>query len=570
MCSLTAGRSAVPGGAAGGPGLDPGAALFAPRRRVKCAGRVTEQPLFRDGFGTPQALQRQPHHAGAAVPVAVGGPYLRAAGDERGDIVRADVGADPAGLLGCAEQIVECLAEPTRRRSQARAWPARFRGQGVAAALFAVPPVAFGPAGSDVERESARGRALIDAAAAAGIEHVVFTGIASTPGRPGGSEGKKRIEDHLRERIRSVTVLRPVRFMSNYLGSTAIGVDGIVHRVHRHIFPPDEPVQIIAVEDIAEFAGLAFDQPDRFAGRSLELAGDALTPAEAVAAISEATGTAVRYEQITPAEAAALNPEIAQARERWAAGSRWHADLEALRVIHPGLRTLADWLAECGAAARRGPKGQKTRGPRTQGPVSAMKPGRKRSSCSGGVSGSEHLRSLAGDLLRRYVAQVLGQAPAVPERIDDLSVPLAPEGVLQGVEHLGARVQSPLPQGVHVGGRDLQCPVGAAEGQRRDDALLRELVGDHHGRVPEGELDRQDLAARQGDAAALLRAQRLRVPFRGAGDITHDQVRSEGGHGVPFVELMPDRLRVDRGAGNTSLSKNLRDNQGLWAAVTAS
>ncbi|MGW7527265.1 hypothetical protein [Streptomyces sp. NPDC054783] len=41
---------------------------------------------------------------------------------------------------------------------------------------------------------------------------------------------------------------------------------------HRHIVPPDEPVQMIAPEDIAEFAALAFDQPGRFAGRTLELA----------------------------------------------------------------------------------------------------------------------------------------------------------------------------------------------------------------------------------------------------------------------------------------------------------
>nr|WP_079082877.1 NmrA/HSCARG family protein [Streptomyces antibioticus] len=228
--------------------------------------------------------------------------------------------------------------------------PAALEG---AAALFAVPPVAYGPTGLDTEREFARGRALADAAAMVGVEHVVFTGVASTPGRPGGSEVKKRIEDHLRERIRSVTLLRPVRFMSNYLGSPAIGIDGITDGVHRHIFPPDEPAQIIAVEDIAEFAALAFDQPERYAGRSLELAGDTPTPAEAVAAISEVTGVAVRYEQITHAEAVALNPAIAQAWERWAAGSRWHADIEALRVIHPGLRTLADWLTESGTALLR-------------------------------------------------------------------------------------------------------------------------------------------------------------------------------------------------------------------------
>ena len=222
-----------------------------------------------------------------------------------------------------------------------------------AAALFAVPPVAYGPAGTDAELEFARGRALTDAASAAGVGHVVFTGVGSTNKPPTAADGKRRIERYLRERIPQVTVLRPVRFMTNFLASGAFGLDGIADGVHRHIFPADEPVQIIALEDIAEFAALAFDQPDRFAGRTLELAGDAPTPAEAVAAISRATGTAVRYRQLTHDESAALSPEIADVRERWTAGSRWHADIEVLRVLHPGMRTLADWLAESGAEALR-------------------------------------------------------------------------------------------------------------------------------------------------------------------------------------------------------------------------
>jgi uncharacterized protein YbjT (DUF2867 family) len=223
-----------------------------------------------------------------------------------------------------------------------------------AAALFAIPPAAYGPGGTDVELEFARGRALADAASAVGIEHVVFSGVASTPEPLAGFQGKARVEQYLREQIPLVTVLRPARFMSNYLGTGAIGLDGIAGGVHRHIFPPDEPVQIIALEDIAEFAALAFDDPDRFAGRTLELAGDAPTPTEAVAAISEATGVAVRYEQLTHDEAAALNSEIAHVRQRWISGSRWHADIEVLRVVHPGLRTFADWLAESGATALRG------------------------------------------------------------------------------------------------------------------------------------------------------------------------------------------------------------------------
>ncbi|MBL7253135.1 NmrA family NAD(P)-binding protein [Paractinoplanes lichenicola] len=217
------------------------------------------------------------------------------------------------------------------------------------AAVFAVPPVAFGPAGAGTELEARRGRALIDAAAAAGVEQVVLSTVASTSRGEPGSAGKGLIEQHLRETVARPTVLRPVRFMSNYLGGVA-GIDGIVDGVHRHLFAPHEPMQVIAVEDIAEFAALAFADPERFAGRTLELAGDQPTPVEAAALISEATGVPVRYEELTEDEAAALGPVVARARK---SRQGWHADVEALRVIHPGLRTLAQWLNESGAAAIR-------------------------------------------------------------------------------------------------------------------------------------------------------------------------------------------------------------------------
>jgi uncharacterized protein YbjT (DUF2867 family) len=222
-----------------------------------------------------------------------------------------------------------------------------------AAAMFALPPVAFGPTGPDTDLEATRGRTLIDAATAAGIGQVVFSTVASTSRTSQGASGKALIERYLFDHVARPTVLRPVRFMTNYLGVGVIGIDGIVNGVHRHLFPPYEPMQVIAVEDIAEFAALAFADPARFAGRTLELAGDEPTPVGAAAAISEVTGVPVRYEQFTDDEASAISPDIARTRTRWLAGDRWHADVEALRVIHPGLRTFADWLTESGAAAIR-------------------------------------------------------------------------------------------------------------------------------------------------------------------------------------------------------------------------
>ena len=218
------------------------------------------------------------------------------------------------------------------------------------AAVFAVPPVAFGPTGPDTDLEVARGRALIDAVAAAGIEQVVLSTVATTSQ---AVTGKALIEQYLRDHVAVPTVLRPVRFMTNYLSPGMLGIDGIVDGVHRHLFTPDQPMQIIALEDIAEFAALTFADPARFGGRTLELAGDEPTPVQAVAAIVEATGIALRYEHLTDDEAAAIGPDIAKIKSRWQAGDRWHADIEALRVIHPGLRTLGDWLKESGAAAIR-------------------------------------------------------------------------------------------------------------------------------------------------------------------------------------------------------------------------
>nr|WP_083472247.1 NmrA family NAD(P)-binding protein [Kibdelosporangium phytohabitans] len=221
------------------------------------------------------------------------------------------------------------------------------------AAVFAMPPSAYGPKGVDSDREAARGRALIDAAASAGVDQVVFSTVASMSTRSQSAAGKALIEQYLHEHIAHPTVLRPVRFMTNYLGVGSIGLDGIVDGVHRHMFPPHEPMQVIALEDIADLAALAFADPARFAGRTVELAGDQPSPVEAAAAISEATGIPVRYEQLTHAEAAAMSPLLAETMQTWAAGERWHADIEALRVIHPGLRTLTDWLDESGAAMIR-------------------------------------------------------------------------------------------------------------------------------------------------------------------------------------------------------------------------
>jgi len=59
-------------------------------------------------------------------------------------------------------------------------------------------------------------------------------------------------------------------------------------------------------------------------------------------------------------------------------------------------------------------------------------------------------------LLGRDVAYALGDVPAMPERVDDLAVALAPELISEFVAHLGARSETPRPERVRVVGLDLE------------------------------------------------------------------------------------------------------------------
>jgi uncharacterized protein YbjT (DUF2867 family) len=57
---------------------------------------------------------------------------------------------------------------------------------------------------------------------------------------------------------------------------------------------PELPMQLIAVRDIGAFAAIAFERPDQFLGRTVEIAGDVLKPPEIAETFGRACGLQAR------------------------------------------------------------------------------------------------------------------------------------------------------------------------------------------------------------------------------------------------------------------------------------
>ncbi|MEV5729631.1 NmrA family NAD(P)-binding protein [Streptomyces pharetrae] len=123
-------------------------------------------------------------------------------------------------------------------------------------------------------------------------------------------DSKRGIERYLEGTGGPLTVLRPTFFMDDFAAHGPERVDGTL--VVRLALKPDTRVQFIAVDDIGWLAAEAFDRPEAYVGRAVEIAGDALTATQIAEAFSARSGLPARFEEL-PLNAVANNPYIPNA-----------------------------------------------------------------------------------------------------------------------------------------------------------------------------------------------------------------------------------------------------------------
>lgn len=182
------------------------------------------------------------------------------------------------------------------------------------------------------EGEVTEGINLALAAKAAGVRHFVYSSVrgADSPGGVPYMESKHRIETHVRESGLPATIWRPVTFMENFLRQK----DSILAGTLQGPAPADTMKQMIAVDDIGRFVALAFSDPERFVGLTMEIESDEMTWGEVAETLGRVLGRHVGYEQTA-------DWPVAAAFDRG-------ADLVALRALIPDLMRFEDWVRALG------------------------------------------------------------------------------------------------------------------------------------------------------------------------------------------------------------------------------
>ena len=209
------------------------------------------------------------------------------------------------------------------------------------------------------EGEVRQGVQLADAAKAAGVEHYVYSSVGSAHRETGIAhfDSKWEVEEHVRASGVPYTVLRPVFFMQNWEFMREPILGGTLPQP----LDPDKPFQMIDAEDIGVFAAMALEDPDKWIGRDVDLAGDELTMPEIAGTFSRVIGRDVDYFQVPWEGFEEQMGEEYAVMYRWFNDHGYEADIAGLREEHPGLASFEQYLrahgwenAEAPSEARSG------------------------------------------------------------------------------------------------------------------------------------------------------------------------------------------------------------------------
>ena len=277
------------------------------------------------GGAVARHLLKQPNFAVRALTRDSAKPAARALAESGAEVIRGDLD-DPASVRRALEGVY---------------------------GVFSVQN--FMEAGFDGEIR--QGKLIADAAKAAGAQHFVYSSVVSADRHTGlpHFESKWQIELHIGESGLSHTILRPAFFMQNWYSYMR---EPILSGTLPLPLNPQTPLQQISVDDIGAFAALAFQNPSKWHGRTIELAGEELTMLQVAELLTRTLGRPVKYVQVPWEQFRQNAGEEMTKMYRWFNDVGYHVDMTGLRKEYPNLATLEkvlsqqDWTAGESAARK--------------------------------------------------------------------------------------------------------------------------------------------------------------------------------------------------------------------------
>jgi len=207
------------------------------------------------------------------------------------------------------------------------------------------------PFEAGVEAETAQGIALVNAAKDAGVDYVVFSSVAGADLNTGipHFESKYEVEKHLTNSGMRWAVLGPVYFMENLFFPDSLA--GLKDGAFAIALPADLPLQQISVEDIGAFGAHVAANPDEFAGKRIDIAGDELTSNESAEILADVLGHDVIHVQIPIDQIRSWSEDLAIMYE-WFIEHGYSVDVNGLRAEYPdiGWQRFRDWAKRIPAA----------------------------------------------------------------------------------------------------------------------------------------------------------------------------------------------------------------------------
>lgn len=191
--------------------------------------------------------------------------------------------------------------------------------------------------------ELRQGKNLGDAARTAGVRHFVQSTRARAQTFAGVEhfESKQAVERSLEGLGLPLTFIGTVYFMDNLLDPKMGGP--LTFPVLSGSLGRHTPFQIMAVEDLGPIVTAVFQDPHRYIGERIDVAGDLLTVGEMKAIYRRVSGKRPKAYPLPAWLLRVINRDFA-AQLRWHNRGEWTFDTRDARATYPGMTTFEQFL----------------------------------------------------------------------------------------------------------------------------------------------------------------------------------------------------------------------------------